>query len=743
MATLDDIDTKSAVRKFLERRTVADRENEAADSADEVSAVLEAVAQSFLLHPQAALSFVVKAKNTLQQIITTDIEFVDYLLKALRDVDAPSDPVSDVSDLVEAQTALIEVDRAGRVSDDLQSFGRYRQSIDRFLDKQLARTLKRRRRGEFERTGNEARQDLFRALLAFGPIHALMAEKLRLLQVSIEDFQSVDLTKIVSTRAVSRVRSSLKKVSAGLSKQTLSKTSAALELLAGRDALRSISNARDVYDPTIETGVSPTNRDIRISSQMCPAIAVGTSTDVDLTAVSTPWDFDITVDPLISGGTPYSLEIPFTSASGRHYVKAAQGSATYDIIAGKHVLYVAFDGVAPPPNEERMVRAVALPTGTVTLADVLTALNDVGTGLIDGTAVELGAGRILIYGDPGVTGISILSSYPGTFDISGNYVPADESVHAVLGFSDGQESGDPNIFSPAEIVDLIKDRVSGATVSLADGAVQVSSGSEALLSSLSFGALASSFGFSVISTYTALPEYLELIEDGVAVDPESVGVFVGSVVQAPDISDTASRNILSPITRIEGTHLFFDLIALPRCTEEEVRIDAPIVRVLRTLLNKLEPYVGSFANDAQNLQRVLSPALSKPTLAQINDANRVLGDVRDRLQELLDLLQAAVVRDDRTSFGSVAAKIVASLQERGLDRSLSLLQSGQFTTFFGVDSQSASTSSHLMKAVEEVGRNDYASTTIEEDIPDLEPRASTPDDGVLTGEELTENEEQL
>ncbi len=252
MATLDDIDTKAAVRKFLERRTVVDREDASADGADEVSAVLEAVAQAFLLHPQAVLSFVLRAKNTLQQIVTTDLEYVDYMLTAIREVDAPSEPVSDLSDLIEAQTALIEVDRSGRVSEDLQSFGRYQRAIDRFLDEQLARSLKRRRRGEFERTGREARQDLFRALLGFGPIHALLEERLRLLRESVSDFQSVDVTKIVSTRAIARVRSSLKKVSSGLERQTLSKTAAAIELLSGRDALRSVSDARSIYDPTIE-----------------------------------------------------------------------------------------------------------------------------------------------------------------------------------------------------------------------------------------------------------------------------------------------------------------------------------------------------------------------------------------------------------------------------------------------------------------------------------------------------------
>lgn len=742
MATLKNIDTKSAVRKFLERRTVVDREDESADSADEIAAILESVAQAFLLHPQVVLSFVLKAKNSLQQIIITDIEFVEYLISSLRDIDAPSDPVSDLSDLIEAQTALIEVDRSGRVSDDLQSFGRYQQAIDRFLDEQLAKSLKRRRRGEFERTGKEARQDLFRALLAFDPIHSLMIERLKLLQHSVSDFQSVDLTKIVSTRAISRVRSSLKKVASSLSKQRLSKTSAAIELLAGRDALRSISNARGIFDPTIRSGRIPTNRDIRISSHRAPARAIGTDDIVDLTSETLPWVFEVTVNPLISGGTLYTPELPFEGAGGRHYVRTSQGGQEYTIISGQHVLYVAFDGVTPPLNESRMVRSVQLPIGSsVSLEDILAELNHPTTGLINGTAVHIGSGRILIYGDVGVTGIGILSSYPGTFDISGNYLPADTSVHSVLGFTDDQESGEPGKFSPSDVVDLLKDRIPGAVISVMDSSICIESESTDLLSSLNFDGVTSLFGVS--QSYTSSPEYLELVENGIAIDPSNLGIFIGSIIQTSDISETASRNLLAPISRIEDTHLFFDIPLLPRCEQEEVTIEAPVVGVLRTLLNNLKPYLDIFIDDTRNLQRVLSPVLSKPTLAQVNDATRSLNDIRDRLRELLELLQDSIIRDDRTSFNSVADKIISSLQERGLDRSLELLQSGQFSRFFEIDKQSASTGSQFLKTIEEVGRNDYSTTSIEEDIPDLIPKGSTPENDLLSGEELTEKEGQL
>ncbi len=748
MATTNDIDTKSAVRKFLESRAVVDREDKTVDSADEIETVLESVALSFLLYPQSSLSFVLKAKNVLQQIVNTDLEILQYILDAIAEIENPDEPITDTSDLIEAQTALVEVDRLGRVSSDVRAYDRYTQAIDRFLDQQLGKFLKRRRKNEFERTGLEAKQDLFRILNAFAPTHSLMIERLGLLLNGVSDFQSVPLTKIVSTKTLTRVRNSLNKVILAVNKDQISKTATAIELLAGSSALSSISNIRQVYDPTVDTGTFPPGRTISVSSELVPAVATGTGSETDLSAVTTPWTFGLTVDPLFDP-VAFSVVLPVTGASGRSYVKAATGSETYDISASNCTLYVQFDGIAPVYPDNAMVRAVTLPNGgAVTIAAILTALNDGVTGLIDGTAVELGTtGRILIYGSASVTGITILSQVPGTFDGLGNYSDAAGSVHTVLGFIDDQESGDPNLFTPAELVDLVTPWVSGATLSVVEDAIQVSSDSTELLSSLSFSGVAEEFGFSVTDTYIVEPSYLELIEDGVAVDPASLGIFIGSVVSLSDVSALPEKNLFAPVADIQGTQLIFaDDVSLPRCTASDttiVRIVSPLVYAVQTLLQDVKPYKSAFGGDARELQRVLSPLLSKPTQAQIADANRSIEAIQEMVTELRDALAATVVRTDRSEFEAIALQITASLEERGLDRSLDLLQSCQFSNFFSLTKEEASKGSRFLKASEEVGRNDLAVTTAEQDQDDIEPKGTTSDDNLLPGEDLLENEEQI
>lgn len=743
MASTNEIDTKAAVRKFLEARTTIDREDGTVDSADEIQAVLESVALSFLLYPQAALSYVLIGKNVLQQVTTVDRDVIAFMRKAIDDIDNPDEPVTDLSDLVEAQTALVEVDRLGRISDDVRAYDRYTQAINRFLNNSLARSLKRHRRGEFERTGTEAKQDLFRVLSAFGPTHGTMMNRLGLLLDSVSNFKGVALTKIVSTKTLTRVRSSLKKVIQSLQQQTLSKTATAIELLSGASALSSISNSRGIYDPTIDTGSFPANRIITVSSEVVPAIATGTSETVDFSGVSTPWVFETTIN-----SDNYQVTLPYVGASGRAYVKtsAETGSATFNIPANQDVLYVQFDGIAPVYPDVAMVKSVTIPSGpAVTIGSILSALNHVTNGLVYGTAVELapGSGRILIYGTAPVTRIVVRATVPGTFDGLGNYSDATLSAHSILGFSDDQESGDPTLFTPTELADLLSASIPTAEITVEDGELQIASVATSLLSSIEFDGVALECGFEE-GPYLSSPSYLELVEDGEAIDPASVGVFIGSVFSVSDAGSFPGKNLFAPVVAIEGTQITFATdVPLPRCQETGVRVTSPLVFTVQSLLDRVRPFRASFDSDSRDLQRVLSPLLSKPTLAQINDAKRVLEDMQEKVEDLLDELSSTSVRDDRTEFGEVAKQITAALEERGLDRALELLQSGQFAEFFALTRVEASKGSRFLKASEEVGRNEFALTTIEQDLDDLEPKGSTPDENLLPGEELLEDEEQL
>lgn len=738
MARASDIDTAAAVRKFLDHRSVANRGDESADTSSEMQAILETAALSFLLFPQAALSFVLSAKNVLQQILSANLSILDHMISAIGDIENPSTAITSLSDLVDAETALVEVDRLGRVGTDVKALSRYTVSIDRFLDKQLAKSLKRKQKKEFERSGAEAKQDIYFSLPVLTKAHSSMVKSLDRLAASVSDFESVDLVSIVAPKAISRVRASFRKVLSAIDKRAISKTSIAIELLSGAAALQSVSDVRKIYDPTIETGKFPVGRIVTVTAAPAKALAKGAIGAVDLSAVATPWLFQVTVDPSVVSSAGHSIELPCPGASGRAYVTAMRGpsAATFNIPADACTLYVQLEGPIPPAGEAVLVRTITLPTGpAVSLSAVRTSINSELAS--DATCVELysGAGRLLIYGGPSVTKIVVRGSVPGTFNVSGVFVPAANTANTALGFRDDQASQAIGVFTPEALVDILTAQIPNATVAVVDRASQIESVRSTLQSSLLFGGVAANFGYS-LETYESSPAYLALVENNVELDPQKLGVFIGSVVTTTE-SAAYPRKLSASVIGIDGNHLLFaPAVSLPRCHLSAVTVESPYVAAVLSLLKVCGPYVGALANDVKVIQLVINPLLARPTLAQINDAKLILVGVRSRLEILRASLAVIVVPPNKSDFSAVADKIKASLEERNMDRALELLKRGSFSEFFALTSMTVTKGGRFLSAIEAVGSNDLTVSNIDDDLQKSRPTGATPDDDILDDRDL-------
>jgi len=731
MATVDDVDTQQAVGKFLQRQSVTPQADNQANTADEITAVLETIAMAFLLYPQAALTIVMSAKNSFQQVVRADLDVVEFILTALRDVENRDIAITDTSDLIEAQTALVELDRIGRIDVELQAFGRYQEAIERFLDKQLAPTLKRNGTKTLERTGDEAREDIFSILSQFSAAHGIMISLLSALQKSIDDFRSVNLTNLVSALTLTRVRASLTRVRSRIQAGSISKTTAAIELLSGAASLSAISNTGDLFDPTLQTDVIPANTSINTRPEDVKATAL--STDGPWTLGATPWNFVGTMDPLAPSPQPFSFEIPGAGASGRAYVSSEELTATLNIPVNSH-LYLHFTGSATTEFQIALTTGPAVPIATL-ISDI-----DGGLGVHGDCIQNPGTFGFLIFGSALVTSIVVRTESSGVPSLL-----TDPSAHLLLGFIDNQTSLPVNQFNAESLAAAIRNQLPSGVVSVEGDAVRITSELvNSDVSSLFFddGAASSvqnSFGFT--GTTEAQPSYLELVDGETVQVPENLGVFIGSVVtsaEAPSISGSSVRTLNNqPIIDIQGTQIFFGPgIVLPRRTLSSTVI-SPVVAAAQTLVRDLTPYVGTFDEDVEKVQRILSPIISKPTKAQIGDARRVLEDVQTRLESLLDFLQTIVVRTDRSQFGSVATQVISSLEERGLDRAQELLSSGQFSVFFSLTSANASKSNRLLTAIETVAIQDLPVSTLEVDIDDDQnPRGTNPDSNVLDGSEL-------
>jgi hypothetical protein len=725
MATISDIDTKSAVRKFLDRQVVSDKEDPGADPADEIQSLLEACALTLVLTPQAALGIILLAKNNLTQIVDAEIEMLDYLYKTTDDVNNPNILITDTSDLLEAQVALVEVDRLGKVSGDVKAYSRYQSAVNRFLDQQLAKTLKRKRSQEFERSGTEARQDLLRVLSALLPVHVVMNDRLNLLYQSVSDFSGVDLTGIIAVKTVSRVRESLKKVLYGFTKRTLSKTAAAVELLAGSSSLKAISKTADIYDPLVDTGSFPSGRTIQASSE--DVAAKSSHAPIDFSGITPPWSFSVAVD----GAPSVSGYIPASGVSGAPFLltKSMSGGITFP--SDQRTLYLRLDGVAPPSGQVYYVQTITFPAGANTLSALQSAVDAALPASLG--CVVLGT-RLVIYGKGATTKVTALESVPGVFAYpSGEYVPAATSAHELFGFSGGPVSETSEV-SAETLAALLAEQVPATTCYVEDGLVVVESDSTDLTSSLYFSGV-----LSVFEDAVAEPSYLTLMEKGEPVDPASLGIIPGSLVQVADTQDT-DRSLYAEVSEISGYRLLFDVEHLVRCHLSSVTVTSPVVVAVQTLLGLVEDHVGVFEGDVALLQRVLSPLYYNPTQAQIGDAKRGIQEVRDKLSALRASLGQVVLRPDRDSYSKVSKQVISSLEERGLDRALDLLKKASFSGFFSLTKDQAAKSSRFLLAIEEVGRKDFPRTTIEEDIPEPEPKGSTLDEDILAGENLVLND---
>lgn len=734
MATVSDIDTNAAVSKFLNRQVVVPRSG-TQDQGDEVAALIEATAIRFLISPQSALTLILMAKNQLQQIVISDLALIDYIIAAIGDVNNPDLIVTDTSSLVDAQTALVEVDRLGSFSNTTAAFTRYTSAVSTFLNKQLAISVKRSNSGELERTGSEAKQDLSSAVGLFNSTHAVMISGLVELINSVNDFRSVNLTKIVSADTVARVKSSLQQVQQGMAANALSPTVAAIELLAGSAALQSISSSQDIYDPTVETGIFPAGRNITVSSAPIGAFLISSvSASSGFSVGSGQINFGITLDELGTNPFTATFGIPVSgSPTNRAWIVSSPLPATVLLPSGSKSLFLQLNGAVGGAYKDIDLSAAGTSTTLTALAIIINSALGADATLTVNTRGD-GLFEFIFVGSDPVTSIVVLGLGNGSVDpVSGIYTASNPSVHTQLGLVAGQVSTDKTLITKAQLIDRINSAISprGNAVS-AGNFIQITSASSAVTSSVRVSTQTyPGFGFST-TLATAIPPFLVLMENGQPIDPDSLGVFIGSSMAVTD-SVSSDRSGVFIISDILGNQLLCDT-TLPRAVSNSVTILAPSVASVQSLLLQLSGFSGVFDKDAQNVQKVAAPLLSKQaTQAQLGDATKLLNAVRLNVTNqagtgLLDVMSAVVVRDDQSEFATAAKTLIQSLEERGLDKASDLLTSAQFSAFFALTNEAASNSGAFLNSIEKVMTVAFSTTTIESQIQDAKPSGTTPSD---------------
>lgn len=719
------IDTASIVGKYLSRQTTGTRLNADANTAEENQAILESIAIAVLLNPQAVLSIILNAKNSFQQLIASDTELIDYITAAIRETQNPDASPNSTADLVNAQTALVELDRIGRIDTSLQAFTRYQSAINNFLDTQLAPLLKRNPTGDFNRSGLEAKQDLFSAAGLFTQTHALLIARLKVLARAVSNFNSVDLSKVVHTQTIARVRTSLTQIKAGMDSGQLSNTVAALELMAGSASLQSISNTKKLYDDTI-----PLSANLFIGPEPTAAFIESAASVLFSTAASYPHSTSLAAN----GGSPQLFEIPRTGKSGCPFVCNRLQQATFNIPSGVSLYTDVTPGPSPGADGVTHVVVSLTPGPARTWTNIISDINTAWgvSGVVAADFVHSDH-AIIIFGRLADTEVRIRSSGPGSFDTgTGVFTPDLPSAHALLGFDPDQTSSPVDSFDALFLQRFLAANygaVAGVAVTQTlDGKIRITSGStDPATSALqSAGAVMADFGFG---SAVAVPAAMQITDQaGTVQDPAALGVLFGSVVHA--------AAFIESVDSVDGTRLLFDpTIQLP-LTKSAVRIAAPTVVAVQTTMAVLGIFGGAFDNDLLPLQGLLSPLLTTPSLAQVNNALRAFGVIRTRLEDLLNQLTAVVVAEEQEPADAVAQSILQTLEERGFDYALDLLTQCLFSDFFALTSETISKSTRFMKSMETTITTDLPTSTVEEDLPDGNLLAANNPTSILTSKEV-------
>ena len=202
-----------------------------------------------------------------------------------------------------------------------------------------------------------------------------------------------------------------------------------------------------------------------------------------------------------------------------------------------------------------------------------------------------------------------------------------------------------------------------------------------------------------------LPSWPARIEVGDILEVYLTSPSTASLVANIDMLDSTSKLI-----RVD-TAIDVDYAASLHFSNDSpvpfVRIRKKVKQNFDVMAAALEAWLAQDVNNTlvyfRQLDSVLNILLASgnPTLAQVNAVTSKLGILNAAVADLSTLLETY----SSTTVDEVAT-LISSFRERGADRAIDVLLEGDFTTFFGLDSDSSSYSGNLQKAIRDVERED-------------------------------------
>ncbi len=706
------------VRSLIGRR-VAESKVDGAPSPDvEARAVLESVALNLLLKPRAILYLAHLARNGLLFSVNQELAAIDSLIRTVNDLANVTFATPNSQPLERARTALLQMESLERVNISGGDFQRFSKSIDEFLNKSLAKNVRRIGSPYLVRSSSEAAEDLPVEFAALKTLHTETVSKLLLLSVGVENFLRSSLGTVLGLTTAYRAREDIEEILSVIENGAAATQlrDIAVRLIGSRAALKSVGSLPSISDPLIDGGTFPIGHSIRARTAPTAAVALSNtgpfafsasasaSVTVDGVVLSAP-NFPQSGTDLnnrafvVSSPVVFPVTVPNT-ASLFIYLTRSSPSAGYVLQPdGSYLMQVKVDFTAGP-----------IPLSTV-LSDINTELG------VEGTAVEYvsaGSNRISIIANAAVDSVSIspILTVPKILDPN-DFDVFTESAGSFLGFQSGQV-GLVGSTPTSIVVDALNAFFGSLVVAGQTDEGEVSVTTVATEPGVDMAIVADA-ATGLTGTYYAESSTLTLFGTafGVAQDPidPTPILDVGDIVSTPYGAYAVQAMTSEALTLGSAVRTFSGAIeATSALTTAASALDTAVQ-------NFMPSWLGStFGRNLTSLDRIVAMLSGKITSSTRNEVNASLSELKVALQGMRTMLETGPVPSTiGTEERTIVNGIITTLEERRYDRALSLLLTLDLTTFLEMTGETASFGGNVLKAMSDLATTDVIFPNTEED----------------------------
>lgn len=704
-------------------RTVAEQKYVGTQPTDvEARAVLESIAMSLLLKPRSVLYLANLARNGLLNVVTKELTAIDTLSQTVDDTGNATFTPNSTLYLDTARTALVQMEGLEKVDTQGNDYQRFSGSLDNFLNKTLAKSVRKSGNTELSRPDTEAASDLPTDFSALTDFHTELNQRLFALSVGIENFSASPLGTILGLSTAYRTRLDIEDIidiiNSGDSGSQL--RDIAVRIIGDRASVKTIGSLPVIDSLLIDT-----------FNQVPPGYTMQGETDpatASVTGSVVPFTFatSATASVTVNGSTLTASHFPQSAVhlDNRAFIVSSPGIAFPITVPSGSYLFLILTRpttasgfvLQADGTYQRQVR-IPFTVGARTLAQTLTDLNAaLGSDATAYEYLQTGTGRIIIIGDSNLTAIQVVNQVSETSTSTlGDPIIYNISANNILGFAMNLKgfSGSTPAGIVIDALNLYFSALIAASIT-SDQKILVETVADSPGTSMTL-ALDASLGLT--GTFHATSASLRLFGTilGVATDPIDptplldVGDTLelhGSVSATVAGLTSARITLATPVVTFTG-----DLTATSALATAIDALDAAVQTFLTSWLKT------TYAQGLTTLDRAIAALSGKSTPATRNAVKALLTDLKNQVQALVSVLGTGTVPSNvGTDEQSVVNGIVNTLTERKFDKALDLLLQLQVQEFFEMTGDTASYGGSLLSSMSAIATTDikFPNTQLDE-----------------------------